>query len=207
MTLQAWALFCATEALLCLNPGPSALLVISLALTRGRAAGVRATAGVLAANALYFTISASGLVAVHRLSAEVFSVIKWAGALYLMWLGARMIVRSLRARSGGPPRAVPASGRRSFWQGFVTQGANPNLLVYFTAILPQFVDPLRPLPGQVAILAFSSLAIEFTVLTFYSALASRAGRRAAPRFRLLAERIGGGLLVAAGAGLASLRRE
>ena len=207
MTLQAWALFCATETLLCLNPGPSALLVISLALTRGQAAGVRATAGVLAANALYFTLSASGLAAIHRLSAEVFSVIKWAGALYLIWLGVRMIVRSLRARSGGPPRSLPASGRRSFWQGFVTQGANPNLLVYFTAILPQFVDPVRPLPGQVAILALSSFAIEFTVLSVYSALASRTGRRAAPRFRLLAERIGGGLLVAAGAGLASLRRE
>jgi homoserine/homoserine lactone efflux protein len=207
MTLQAWALFCATETLLCLNPGPSALLVMSLALTRGQAAGVRATAGVLAANALYFTLSATGLVAIHRLSAEVFSVIKWAGALYLIWLGVRMIGRSLRARSGGPPRSLPASGRHSFWQGFVTQGANPNLLVYFTAILPQFVDPVRPLSGQVAILAFSSFAIEFTVLSVYSALASRAGRRAAPRFRLLAERIGGGLLVAAGAGLASLRRE
>src|SRR5262245_15723275 len=116
MTLQAWALFCATEALLCLNPGPSALLVMSLSLTRGRAAGVRATAGVLAANALYLTLSASGLVAVRCLSAEVFSVIKWAGAAYLIWLGVRTIGRSLRARSGVPAPSLPASGRRSFWQ-------------------------------------------------------------------------------------------
>jgi len=208
MTIEAWALFCLTETALCLQPGPSALLVISLSLTRGRAAGVRATAGVLAANAAYFALAASGLAAIHALSSETFLVLKWAGALYLIWLGTRMIVRSFRARrepaAAGPPSA---SGRRVFWQGFVTQGANPNLLVYFTSILPQFVDPTRPLSGQVALLAGSSLLIELAVLSAYAALASGAGRRAAPRFRLVAERLGGGLLVAAGAGLASVRRE
>jgi len=207
MTVEAWALFCMTETLLCLNPGPSALLVMSLALTRGRAAGFLATAGVLAANAIYFALSATGLVAVHALSAETFLVIKWTGAAYLIWLGARMIGRSFRRRAVESPQAVAVSARRSIWQGFVAQGANPNLLVYFTAILPQFVDPARPLPGQVAILAGSSFVIEFTILSLYAALASGAGRRAAPRFRVIAERVGGGLLVAAGAGLASLRRE
>ena len=207
MNVEAWALFCMTETLLCLNPGPSALLVMSLALTRGQATGIRATIRVLVANGIYFAVSASGLVALHALSAEMLFVIKWAGAAYLIWLGARMIVRSFRAREVGPPPSVALSRRGSYWQGFVAQGANPNLLIYFTAILPQFVDPARPLPAQVAILAVSSFVIEFTVLSVYAALAFRAGRRAAPRFRLVAERLGGGLLVAAGAGLASLRRE
>jgi homoserine/homoserine lactone efflux protein len=207
MTFGAWALFCMTETLLCLNPGPSALLVMSLGLTRGQGAGIRAAVGVLAANAVYFALSASGLVAVHSLSAEVFLAIKWVGAAYLIWIGARMIALSFRARGEGRTLSAPASRRRPFWQGFVTQGANPNLLVYFTAILPQFVDPARALASQVAILAASSFAIELTVLTLYSALASRVGQRAAPRFRLVAERLGGGLLVAAGAGLASLHRE
>jgi homoserine/homoserine lactone efflux protein len=207
MTIEAWALFCATETLLCLNPGPSALLVISLGLTRGQAAGVRATVGVLAANAIYFALAASGLVAVHSLSAEAFLAIKWAGAGYLIWLGGRMLLRSFRPRQDAMPSLPSGSPRRAFWQGFVTQGANPNLLVYFTAILPQFVDAAHPLPGQVAILAASSFAIEFTVLSVYAALAFRAGQRAAPRFRLAVERLGGGLLIAAGAGLATLRRE
>jgi homoserine/homoserine lactone efflux protein len=208
VTIEAWALFCATETLLCLNPGPSTWLVISLGLTRGQAAGVLATTGVLAANAVYFALSASGLVAVHALSAEAFRALQWAGAAYLIWLGTRTILRSFRPReAGAPPAAAEVAPRRSFWQGFVTQGANPNLLVYFTAILPQFVDTARPLAGQVAILAASSFAIEFTVLSGYAAVAFRAGRRAAPRWRLAAERIGGGLLIAAGAGLASLRRE
>jgi homoserine/homoserine lactone efflux protein len=206
MTLQAWALFCLTETLLCLNPGPSTLLVLSVALTRGQVAALFASLGVLAANAVYFALSASGLLAVHAVSERAFLAIKWAGAAYLIWLGVRMILRSFRAppESGSAPAAEPA--RRSFFQGFTTQAANPNLLVYFAAILPQFVDARQPLPGQVAILAGSSFVIELAVLSIYAALASHAGRRAAPRFRRIAERCAGGLLIAAGAGLAALRR-
>jgi homoserine/homoserine lactone efflux protein len=206
MTLQAWALFCLTETLLCLNPGPSTLLVLSLALTRGRPAGLLATAGVLAANALYFTLSASGLVAVRALSAEAFLALQWAGAAYLIWLGARMLVRSFRAPDAQAPRLPPTPASRSFWQGFTAQAANPNLLVYFTAILPQFVDAEQPLAAQVAILAGSSFVIEFTVLAAYSTIAARAGEHVAPRYQRLAERLGGVLLVAAGAGLAALGR-
>ena len=207
MTLEAWALFCLTETVLCLSPGPSALLVMSLGLTRGQAASVRATLGVLAANAFYFALSGSGLVAVHAQSREVFFAVKWAGAAYLIWLGLRTIARTFRTRPASARLPAATEGRRAFWQGLVTQGANPNLLVYFTAILPQFVDPAHRLPGQVATLAFSSFAVEFAVLSAYGALAFRAGRRAAPRFRLAFERVGGGLLIAAGAGLASLRRQ
>jgi homoserine/homoserine lactone efflux protein len=205
MTLQAWALFCLTETVLCLQPGPSALLVVSFGLTRGRRAGLLATVGVLAANALYFAISASGLVALRTLSAEAFTAIRWTGAAYLIWMGSRLILRSLRAREAQAPPPL-AGRRRSFWQGFVTQGANPNLLVYFSAILPQFVDPRAALPPQILVLALSSFAIEFCVLAVYASLAQRAGRSASPRLRPLVDRIGGGLLIGAGAGLASLRR-
>ena len=206
MTLEAWALFCLTETLLCLNPGPATLLVLSVALTRGQVAGLFASIGVLAANAVYFTLSASGLVAVHAVSAQAFRAIKWAGAAYLIWLGARMILRSFRTQPDAAPERPAVRASRSFWQGFTTQAANPNLLVYFAAILPQFVDARQPLPGQVAILAGSSFVIELAVLSIYAALASRAGQRAAPRFRRIAERCAGGLLIAAGAGLAALRR-
>ena len=206
MTIEAWALFCLTETLLCLNPGPSCLLVVSLGLTRGRLPAVLASAGVIAANAVYFALSATGLAAVHSLSAEAFTLVKWAGAAYLIWMGARMILRSFRPRGPEPAAPQEASKRRSFAQGFVSQGANPNLLVYFGAILPQFIDPAGALAPQVSILAASSFVIEFAVLSVYAALAAKAGRRAAPRFRTLLERLGGGLLVGAGAGLARLRR-
>jgi homoserine/homoserine lactone efflux protein len=206
MTLEAWALFCLMETLLCLNPGPSTLLVLSVSLTRGQIAGLFATLGVLAANALYFSLSASGLLALHALSEPAFQMIKWAGAAYLIWLGARMIVRSFRKQADAAPAPTALPGSRSFWQGFTAQAANPNLLVYFAALLPQFVDAGQSLVGQVAILAASSLVIEFTVLSLYAALAAQAGRRTAPRYQRIAERLAGGLLIAAGAGLAALRR-
>jgi len=80
-----------TETLLCVNPGPSTLVVISLGMTRGQGAGIVAACGVLAANAVYFGLSATGLVAVHTISAGAFLVIRWMGAAYLIWLGSRIV--------------------------------------------------------------------------------------------------------------------
>ncbi len=125
MTLATWAFFCMTEFFLCLSPGPSALLVISLGLTRGQAAGVLATLGVLAANAIYFTLSATGLAAAQHVSSEAFLVIKWLGAAYLIWLGLRMIVRSFQTRGEQVIAPDSISRGRSFWQGLVTSGSQP----------------------------------------------------------------------------------
>ena len=204
MTIEAWLLFCAIEAVLCLKPGPSALVVMSLAASGGRAKGIEATAGVIAANAAYFIAAATGLIAVHTLSVEVFSLIKWTGAGYLIWLGVRAIWLSFR-----PVRdlvATAGSSRRPFWRGLVVQGANPNLLVYFGAILPQFVDPNSAVAPQVAILAISSFVIEFAILSGYSVLLGELGRRALTNYRVLLDRLGGILLIAAAAGVASLSR-
>jgi homoserine/homoserine lactone efflux protein len=207
VTLEAWALFCLVEFLLCLKPGPSCMVVISLGLTRGHSAGVLATTGVLAANAIYFALSATGLAAALSLPAQVFVAIKWLGAGYLVWVGARMLTRSFRPSEAAPSTPAPAARGRAFWQGFVAQGANPSLLVYFSAILPQFIDAAQPLASQVAVLALSSFAIEFAVLSAYSALSHRAGQRTGPRFQRVVDRLGGGMLIAAGAGLARIERD
>jgi threonine/homoserine/homoserine lactone efflux protein len=205
MTVEAWLFFCLTELVLCLNPGPSTLVVVSQSLTRGPAAGVRATSGVIAANAIYFAGSATGLIAIHSLSAEVFAVVKWCGAVYLAWLGLRLIRSSFQPPVAREPEATP--GGHAFWRGFVAQGANPNLLVYFAAILPQFIDPTHAVAPQVVLLACSSFLIESAVLSACAGLSGRAGQVAAPRFRRLLERAGGGLLIGAAAGLARLQHE
>ena len=99
MTVEAWLLFCAIEAVLCLQPGPSTLVVMSLAATGGRAKGIEAAGGVIAANAVYFVAAATGLMAVHMLSVEAFTLIKWIGAAYLIWLGGRAIWVVFSARA------------------------------------------------------------------------------------------------------------
>ena len=112
---------------------------------------------------------------------------------------------ALLAADGAAAQTGPRG--RSYWQGFATQAANPHLLVYFTAILPQFVDPGAPLGVQIAMLAATSIAIELVVLAGYSALSQRATRFAAPHSQRLLERFAGVLLIAAGAGLAALGRD
>jgi homoserine/homoserine lactone efflux protein len=80
MTIETWLLFCVTETVLCFTPGPAVLLVLSLSLTTGAGAGVGASLGILAANAFYFLLSATGVGAVLLASYELFFLIKWIGA-------------------------------------------------------------------------------------------------------------------------------
>ena len=212
MDFEAWLLFCMTETVLCLTPGPAVLMVISVSMTLGGVPGLRAASGVLAANLLYFALAATGLAAVIVASYEVFSLIKWLGAGYLIWIGAGMVRASLR--NGTDESSTVATARvsdpraaRAFRHGFVTQAANPKLLIYFAAIVPQFIDPAERIASQMAILGVSSIAIELLVLWGYVALAKRAGESIAPRLRVWVDRIGGGLLIGAGIGLANVGRE
>lgn len=211
MTFETWLLFCATETVLCFTPGPAVLLVVSMSLTRGGSAGLRASTGILAGNAAYFVLSATSLGAVLLASWELFSLIKWLGAGYLVWLGVRMIVSAKRADESPqtPQAGTRMQGDRSpFVAGFLTQGANPKSLLYFTAILPQFINLHAPVTAQVGILGVSSVAIEFVVLSIY-VLACREARRWAHRPRYVArlQATGGALLVTAGLRLAALRRQ
>ena len=205
MSFETWALFCATETILCFTPGPAVLLVVSLALTHGARAGLAASAGILGANAGYFVLSATGLGAILLASWELFFLIKWIGAAYLVWLGLRMLVGRSHPTTprdaAEPPRAAPLR------HGLVTQCANPKALVFFTALLPQFVDPGGDIPMQIAILGVSSILIELAVLGVYVAVCQRArGLMHRPAFASALNRAGGALLIGAGAGLATVRR-
>ena len=208
MSIEAWLLFAITETILCLSPGPAVLLVLSVSLTRGLPSGLRASGGILTANTFYFLLSATSLGAILLASWEIFFLIKWIGAGYLIWLGVKMVV----ARGAGDMHAAALptptrTGQRTFLHGLIAQGANPKALVFFTAILPQFVNPAKPLAPQIAILAVTSILIEFGVLAGYAALAHRAGHVAQrPGFASALHRVGGGLLIGAGAGLAALKR-
>lgn len=159
MTLESWLLFCATETALCLSPGPSVLMVVSLSLTRGSSAGVRASLGVLTANGFYFALASLGLGTLIATSSELFVVLKWLGAAYLIWMGTRMLLATRRRQSSDSTSREAASLPRSkpFTHGLITQGANANLLIYFSALLPQFIAPHAPLAQQVGILALSSV--------------------------------------------------
>jgi threonine/homoserine/homoserine lactone efflux protein len=206
VAFEPWLLFCVTETVLCFTPGPAVLFVISLSLARGAGAGLRGSLGILTANVLYFATSATGLGVILLASWDLFVVVKWLGAAYLVWLGARMLFVPV-ASTGGAAATPRRSHLRPYVSGFVTQGANPKAIVFFSAILPQFVDPAASVPRQVAILGVSSVLIELTVLSLYVVACHQARRWARqPRYATALERVGGAFLVAAGARLAVLRR-
>jgi threonine/homoserine/homoserine lactone efflux protein len=203
MTLQTWLLFCATEAILSLIPGPAVLFVLACALRGGLPRGIQASGGILASNALYFALSATGIAAVLVASHTLFTIIKWAGAAYLVWLGARMLFSRPAPVHDTTPAGAPDP--RVFWRAFLVQASNPKALLFFIALYPQFISANAPIVQQVLILGVSSIVLEFVILAGYSALAAQARNVAGTRFAGSLERIGGGVLIAAGARLAWIR--
>lgn len=195
MSVEHWLWFCAIEFVLCLNVGPSVLLVTSHALAGNRTSARLSTVGVLVANAGYFVIAAVGLAGAITVSAELFAVIKWCGAAYLIWVGIRLTLRAAKAPGNS---AVLADPLKAFGQGFLTQAANPNLILYFSAILPQFVDPSAAPGPQFLLLGVSSIVVEAIVLMLYVRTGGTIRRYSAPYVKTWINRVSGGMLVTAG---------
>ena len=207
MTWQIWLLFVTTEAVLSISPGPAVLYVLSQAIRRGPSKSVWASGGILSANAMYFALSATSLGAVIVASYRLFFFIKWAGAAYLVYLGVASFLGKSSIMSLPEAGDDARSGWRILRDGFVLQAANPKALLFFTAILPQFIDPKHSVVFQVVVLGISSIVVEFIILFIYGQLAGRALATArSPRFEKLTNRFAGSLLIGAGVGLASLRR-
>jgi threonine/homoserine/homoserine lactone efflux protein len=207
VTWQIWLLFVATEGVLSLTPGPAVLFVLSQAIRRGPGKSVWASWGILTANAMYFVLSATSLGAVIVASYRLFFLIKWAGAAYLVYLGLLSFFGKSSVMSLPEGNSDPRSGRKVLRDGFFLQAANPKALLFFTAILPQFIDAHHNVALQILILGVTSILVEFTILFSYGQLAGRALATARnPRFEKVTNRIAGSLLIGAGAGLAALRR-
>ncbi|MGH7949514.1 MAG: LysE family translocator [Candidatus Binataceae bacterium] len=207
MSFDVWLVFLLTETALCLIPGPAVLFVLTQGLTRGALASLWASLGILAGNTFYFLLSATGLGAILVTSYDLFFAIKWMGAAYLIWLGLRTLFGRPSAFAVPAADAPAVSARRLFANGFAVQVSNPKALIFFTALLPQFVDPTHSIVTQVAILAATSVSVEFAVLVCYGGLAGRLSRIATlPQFATLTNRVAGAMLITAGAGIATLRR-
>lgn len=193
-------LYVLAEAALSLSPGPAVMLVIACGLAYGARRSIHATLGILSANAIYFALSATALGAVLVTSRTFFMAVKWIGAAYLVYIGLSAlfgrpspITATRDQRSGETPRAI-------YLSGLTLQLANPKTLVFFAAILPQFVDPKLPVGAQMAWLAAGSIVPELFILGAYGYLASRAARLARdPRFARFTERIAGVLVLGAAA--------
>lgn len=193
-------LYVATEAALSLSPGPAVMLVIAYGLTLGARRSLPASLGILSANALYFALSATGLGALLLASETFFLLVKWCGAAYLAYLGLAALLGRASPITASSASARGRSPAATYLSGLTLQLANPKTLIFFVAILPQFVDARLPIGAQMLWLAAGSVIPEFFILAGYGLLASRAARIATDeRFARITDRAAGILVLAAAA--------
>jgi threonine/homoserine/homoserine lactone efflux protein len=204
MTLETWLAFAAASAILIVIPGPTILLVVSYALGQGWRTALPMAVGVALGDFTAMTLSLLGLGALLAASATLFTIIKWLGAAYLVWLGIRLW------RAGGAldakPRSDAASSLRMLGHAWLVTALNPKGLTFFVAFLPQFIDVSLPLLPQVSVFGATFLTLAFANAFTYALIASRARSVVqSPRTMRVINRTGGSLLIGAGVATAALR--
>ena len=197
MTLETWLAFSAASIVLLLIPGPTILLVISYALGQGWRVALPMAAGVALGDFTAMTLSMLGIGALLMASATIFTVLKWLGAAYLIWLGVKLF------RAGGSfeakARTEATSPVKMLAHAWLITALNPKSITFFVAFLPQFLDAKAPFLPQMVIFEATFLTLAFLNAFGYALVASKArnlfrSERAIRAFN----RTGGTLLIGAG---------
>lgn len=206
MPFETWLTFVAASTVLLLIPGPTILLVLSYAISQGRRVAVSTAAGVAVGDLVAMTASLAGLGALVMASATLFIALKWVGAVYLVYLGVKMIL-SARNADFALPETDAISTRRTFSHAAAVTALNPKSIAFFIAFVPQFIQPEAALLPQFAILiaTFVSLAT-FNALIYALLAGSLRDRLARPGIIAWLTRAGGATLIGMGILTATLRR-
>jgi threonine/homoserine/homoserine lactone efflux protein len=205
MTFETWAAFTAATVVLLVIPGPTILLVLSYAMGRGWKVAAPMAVGVALGDLTAMTLSMLGVGAILAASAELFTVLKWIGAAYLVWLGVKLWRAGGRLDAAARTDAVPPL--RMLGHAWLVTTLNPKSLVFFVAFLPQFLDPARDFWVQMAIFEATFVSLAFLNAFGYALLGARARglvrSEGAMRF---VNRAGGTALIGAGVAAALVRR-
>ncbi len=205
MPITHWLAFAAASAVLLAVPGPTVLLVISYSLGHGRRLAVPIVAGVALGDFTAMTASMAGLGALLLTSAEVFTILKWIGAAYLIYLGIKLWrAPSFAADAGGEGFVRP---RRAFLHAYAVTALNPKSILFFVAFVPQFLLPREPFLPQILMLEAIFLVLATVNAAFYATMASAARQTIRrPKVQRIVNRTGGSLLIGAGLLAAAWRR-
>ena len=207
MPLELWLAYVATSAVVLAIPGPTILLVLSYSINQGRSATLPLVAGVALGDSVAITLSLIGLGTLLATSALWFTAIKWLGGLYLIYLGVKLI------RSARRPEAIQAAAvrvsppARLFANAFIVTALNPKSIVFFIALLPQFISAAQPAVPQLWILGITFVVLATIGATSYALFATSVRRLlASARAQQVYSLFGGGLLCAAGVWALGARR-
>ena len=197
MSFETWVAFAAASSVLLVIPGPTVLLVVSYALGQGWRTALPMAIGVALGDFTAMTLSMLGLGALLATSATLFTVLKWVGAAYLVYLGIKLW------RAGGTldaaPRTDTVSAVKMLGHAWLVTALNPKSITFFVAFLPAFLDPKADFLTQMLVFEATFLVLAFANAFGYALVASRARRLASdPRAIGIVNKVGGGLLVSAG---------
>lgn len=196
MPFDNWLAFVAASVILLAIPGPTVLLVISYALGHGRKAAAAVVTGVALGDLTAMTASMLGLGAILATSAAIFTVLRWIGGAYLIYLGVALWRTPVAVNGSDVPRVNP---RHMLGHAYAVTALNPKSIVFFVAFVPQFLDATQPLLPQATILEATFVSLAALNAMMFALLASAARRRLhQPRIRRLINRTGGSLLIGAG---------
>ncbi len=207
MPLELWLAYVATSTVVLAIPGPTILLVLSYSIAHGRKATFPVVAGVTLGDSVAITLSLIGLGTLLAASAFWFTIIKWIGGVYLIYLGFLLL------RGAGKPMLVQAgqtqesSARKLFGNAFIVTALNPKSIVFFIALLPQFISAGHPAIPQLWILGVTFVVLATIGATSYALFAASIRRfLASPRAQKAYSLLGGGLLCGAGVWALSAKR-
>jgi threonine/homoserine/homoserine lactone efflux protein len=154
MNWELFAAFLLITGVLIITPGPIVTLVIATGAREGMRAALTTVIGTTLGNAVLLAAIAFGLSWVVRNAATLFEILRWVGAAYLIWLG----IQAWRSAGKTGAASVP-SGHVHVWRGFAVALSNPKTIAFFTAFLPQFVDPTLPVEQQLAVMCIVSVVL------------------------------------------------
>ncbi|WP_299562507.1 LysE family transporter [uncultured Mycolicibacterium sp.] len=207
MSWEVWPAFLGAAVAISLSPGAGAVQSMATGLTHGVRRGVFSVLGLQAGLMLQLTLVAVGLGAAVASSVLAFTIIKWVGVGYLLYLAVqqwRTAGRDLREQLDGP---VEGGRGALFVRGFLVNATNPKGLVFFLAVLPQFLVPTEPLLPQYLAMAVTMTAVDIVVMVGYTALAARlVARLHSARRQALLGRVFSGLFAVAAVALSFARR-
>ncbi|UES39428.1 LysE family translocator [Roseibium aggregatum] len=205
MTLELFFAYVIATLIVLAIPGPTIMLVVSYALTQGRKSAVASVFGVGLGDATAAAASLMGLGAILATSATAFTVLKWVGAIYLVWLGLKMW-RS-RPTALGPHQVADVPPSKIFWHAYVVTALNPKGIVFFMAFLPHFIAPHAPVVPQLALLGTTFVALGVLNAAVYAYAAAALGQKLrSPSLLRLVNKVGGAFLISAAAMTATLQR-
>jgi threonine/homoserine/homoserine lactone efflux protein len=202
MNLELFTAFLLITTVLIVTPGPIVTLVISTGVTQGSRAALTTVAGTTLGNALLLAAIALCLSWVHAHADLMFNALRWTGAAYLIWLG----VQAWR-HAGEEGERLTATGRARFVRGLIVALSNPKTIVFFTAFLPQFLDPRLPAGPQLAVMCVVTVLLAGVSDCVWAVAAGmgRAWFMKPARVRLLG-RLSGTVLIGGGLWLSLARR-